>query len=118
MKTDAINFNTTKSVQEVVNIIRNAASSMKAEITKLDEDPFGNIGGYVPAIAVGLSGSNILGFGPRGWGMHVYVTDLGSSCEIELIALGDGVMQKMSGRAFFDLGLGKRHRDKLANMLM
>lgn len=117
MKTDSISFNTTKSVREIANIIRNAASSMKAEITKLDEDPFGGAGGRAPVIAVGMSGSNILGFGARGWGMQIYVTDLGSSRAVELIALGDGVLQKMSGGAFFDLGMGKRHRDKLASML-
>lgn len=116
MKTDSVSFKTSKSLQEVSNIIRNAASSMKAEITRLDDDPLASPG-QGPDIAVGLSGSNILGFGARGWGMHVYVTDLGSSCAVELIALGDGVMQKMSGGAFFDMRIGKRHRDKLANML-
>lgn len=117
MKTDTISFKTNKGLQEIANIIRNYASSAKASITKLDDDPFGGIGGQTPAIAVGLSGKNFLGFGQRGWGMQVYVTDMGSSRAVELVALGDGIRQQMSGGDFFDLGMGKRHREKLASML-
>ena len=117
MKTDIVDFNTAKSLQEISNIVRNYASRANADIVKLDDDPFGAAGGPADDIAVGLCGNNIFGFGTRGWGVRVYVIDLGSTCAVKLAALGDGLMQAMSGGEFFDLRLSKKHRDNLASML-
>ena len=117
MKTDTITFTTKKSLPEIANILRRASSDFKAQLSKLNDDPLGSLGGQEPEIAEGMTGSNFLGFGARGWGIEIYVTDLGTKRSVELIALGDGLMRKMSGGEFFDLGLGKKHRDKLANML-
>lgn len=117
MKSDSIQFSTNKSIQECANIIRQAAGKLKANMVKINDDPMGGLGGPEPAISVGLEGKNILGFGARGWGVQVFVTDMGNSRAVELIALGDGIMAQMSGGEFFDLGLGKKQRNKIAEML-
>ena len=117
MKTDTMSFKTTKTLQEISNILRNGASQIKARnVEKLEDDPFGSFG-QAPDIAIGMNGMNPLGFGTRGWGIEVYVTDLGNAREVQMVALGDGVRSKMSGGYFFDLGIGKKQRDKLAQML-
>ena len=117
MKTDEIRFTTKRSLQEISNILRNGASQIKARnVEKLEDDPFGSFG-QAPDIAIGMNGMNPLGFGTRGWGIEVYVTDLGNAREVQMVALGDGVRSKMSGGYFYDLSIGKSQRNKLAQML-
>lgn len=112
MKFDSYTFQTSRNLAAIIDIIKTASYEFKANIDKLD-DPFSGLGNYSPDVAVIMTGKNRLGAGPRGWGMQIYVTDLGNSRSVELIALGDGILHKMSGGDFFDLGLSKKFRDKL-----
>ena len=80
------------------------------------DDPFVNVNDY--DIAVGMTGSvSPLGIGTASWGIEIYVSDLGNYREVEMIALGDGIMQKMSGDVYFDMRCGKKRRDAIADML-
>lgn len=119
MKTDAITFSTNRSMQEIVNILREAAGKFRANIEKLEDDPFGAMGGQTPGVAVLMDGQvSLLGMkGARCWGVQIYVSDLGNARSVELVALGDGMGQAFSGGAFYGLGDSKKKRDQIASMI-
>ena len=119
MKAHAIQFTTKKSLLSIANIIRDEASRLHGGIERLEDDPFGPAGGRRPDITVSVSGAALfLGFsGPRQWGYQVYATDLGDVRAVSMVAIGDGIEVKMWGLPFYDLRLGKRHRDEAARLL-
>lgn len=91
MKRHQIEFETTKGVQTIADILRKVKCD---DIVKLEtaEDPFGEDNGPVPDIAVLMCGKGTLS---PPWGVQVIVTDLGKTRYVELVALGEDGMGDM-----------------------
>ena len=136
MKTEAIEFDTMKDVNQIVNILR----SQKGQIEKLEDDPFAGADGSIqPVVAVILYGKASLGdafkhfgAGKSEWGVQIYVYDLGTKRHIELIALGESAMKSAfsayratGGGAgygslanqYFNIRHSRDHRDQIAQLL-
>lgn len=125
LKTERAEFKTSKSVQEIANILRQASYQMKADVEQIgNNDPLGGFGEQ-PDLAVAFSGRlGLLGglkhF--RGnaandiWGVQIYVYDTGNERGVELVALGEGSALGMFGGGL-NLGASREHMEKLLNML-
>jgi hypothetical protein len=132
IKTEQVEFKTQKSVQQISNVLRQAADQLKANIEKIiDDDPLGGFDDDLPsAIAVVFSGRlSMIGglkhFRPGSanniWGVQVYVYDTKDEREVVLIALGQGVLANglnSNGSGILNLGASKEKRDAIANMLV
>ncbi len=118
MKTETITVTTTKSISDISNILRNAASKLRANISTAELSPFGYVNFRRGDIEIALSGSNSILGGPRKWGVQVLVIDNGSTREVELTAIGDDFMNKLSrgsfGNAFFELKDGISRANTIA----
>ncbi|MDR1604317.1 MAG: hypothetical protein LBS10_05945 [Gracilibacteraceae bacterium] len=122
MKTDAIEFDTMKNLRQIVSTLQ----SGKWAIEKLD-DPFDNVGGSAPDIAVLISGRASVvdafkhfGAGKSEWAVQVIVTDLGNTRHVEMIALGEsGFAAARAGmnNQYFNIRHSKDHRNQIAQML-
>ena len=128
MKANVIEFDTKKSVQRIVTILR----SQVCQIDMLNADPFGSIGEPEPAVAVLLQGREGLFKNGVRWGVQAIVYDLGNKRHIELIALGEsGLLAAFNSYAanglgssywldatdYYNMGAGKKRRDRLAKAL-
>lgn len=128
MKTDSVEFSTRRTVQEIANLLRQAAGETKASIEKIGaNDP---LGGFDKAaeIEVVLSGQvgffgGMKHFRPGAanniWAVQAYVTDTGDSRHIELIALGEGPFTGglSNGAGVLNLGSSKEKREKIEALL-
>ncbi|MCM1264074.1 MAG: hypothetical protein NC313_15285 [Butyrivibrio sp.] len=123
MKTDTIEFDTKKDINQIVNALK---SLRKANIQKLNDDPFGNVGGVSPDIAVLVDGKasiidnlkHISAGGRDLWGVQVYVTDMGSARHVELVALGEnGLAAALSQSYRYTMAVSRDYRDKIAQMI-
>ena len=121
MKTDAIIFKTTKSLPEISNDLRAAASKLRANMDLAPLAPFGYVGIRSADISVALSGPNFILGGPRSWGVQVLVTDNGDEKEVEMIAVGDNFSGKLAhgsfGQMFFELRDSIRRRNVISSMI-
>ena len=138
MKTDAIEFDTQKTVQQITSVLR----SVKCTMERLEDDPLAGIDGEPsPVIAVLMAGKASFadalkhpGSGKSEWGVQVYVYDLGNKCHVEMVALGESGMKQAfraygatGGRlfsgyaslanAYFNIHHSKDYRDQIAQML-
>lgn len=135
MKTDVIEFDTKKDVEQIANALR----TFKCQMERLKDDPLSN--GTPPAIAVVMCGKATMldafkhaGAGKSEWGVQVIVTDLGNRRHVELIALGEsGVKQAFSAyratggglfsgygslsNQYFNIRHSKDYRDRIAEMI-
>ena len=129
IKTDSTELVTDKSLQQIANGIREAASVLNAQVDELNDDTLGKFGDKCD-IEVVLSGnvglfSGLKHFRPGGanniWGVQVFVSDLGDKRHIELIALGEGVFAGglfSNGAGILNLGVSKDKRDKIISYLI
>ena len=138
MKTDAIEFDTQKTVQEIANVLR----SQKCDIEQLTDDPLaGYDSGPTPVLAVLLAGKAKFsdafkhpGAGKSEWGVQVVVYEFGNKRHVEMIALGEsgfrqaiGAYAATGGRAsrgylslanaYFNIRHSKDYRDQIAQKL-
>lgn len=138
MKTDSIEFDTQKTVQQITGILR----SVKCNMEQLNDDPLaGADGGPRPVIAILMAGKasfadafRHFGAGKSEWGVQVVVYDLGNKRHIEMVALGESGMGAawkaysatgggmFSGygsmaNQYFNIRHSKDHRDQIAQML-
>lgn len=133
MKTDAIEFETYKTVQEIARVLR----AQECDIDYLEDDPLSEYDdGPASALAVSLEGKvkfrdafkHILGGGGKKWGVQVVVYELGNARLVLMIALGEcGFWPAMSAygspdyisraTAYFNMRQGKDHRDRIAEQL-
>lgn len=93
MKYEKIEFDTYKSVEEIINVLR----TFKCKIEKVEyDDPFDGYGGSnVPAISVMMSGRGsafeglrVFGSSFAEWGVQVTVDDLANRRHVQLVAYG------------------------------
>ena len=125
VSTDAIEFDTQKTVQQITSALR----SIKCQMDRLNsDDPLADAdGGPKPVIAVLMVGNDTLfGMGAKEWGVQVVAYELGNKRHIELIALGESGMGA-SWRAYAtgdssmarhcDMKQSKMKRDQIAQML-
>lgn len=119
MKSDKIEFDTRKTVQEIIDALR----TFNCNIEKVESnDPFGGYGGgYGPAISVLMSGrgSALEGFRVVGssfaeWGVQVTVDDLGNKRHVQLVAFGASGFQRNPP---FWMPLSKDYRKQIANKI-
>lgn len=131
MKTDAIEFDTQKTVQQITSALR----TLQCQMNRLNDDPLADAdGGPRPVIAVLMAGRASFsdafkhyGAGRSEWGVQVIVYDLGNKRHIELIALGESGMGASwrayaSGNSslanqYFNIRHSKDYRDRIAQML-
>jgi len=120
MKTQTKVVTTAKSLSDISMMIRQVASKLRVEIDKPELSPFGYIGFQSADISIALSGSNFILGGPRKWGVQIMVKDKGSLREIEMVAVGDDFIGKLSnrsfGRPFFQLGDSVDRMNTIARM--
>lgn len=131
MKTDSIQFDTRKDLNQIANVLR----ATGGQIEKINDDALGGLGTSSADIEVVISGEErkglfkaVAGY----WAVQVYVTDQGAARHVELIALGESTMTKiMSGvkygsnvlaaalsqERFFEMKFSKIHRDEIARAL-
>lgn len=117
-KSDSKALHTNKSVQEVVNTLKQISGELKANVDKIEDDPFGKFGSS-DDLAVMLSGEE-RGLSKDIWAVHVYVTSTPNGCDVELVALGEGVSAGYSGTYYHGrvkLSASKKRRDKIAARL-
>lgn len=128
MKTDAIEFVTTKTLSEVVDCLRRCAYECKAQVDDIESNSLDNFGGQ-PDIQVVFSGHVSLigslkhfrpGSAHNSWGVQIFVTDLGAQRHVEMIALGEGVFAGGlgNGSGVLNLGVSIDNRDKIAACLV
>jgi len=125
LKTERAEFKTSKSVQEIADILRQASYQMNAQVEQIgNNDPLGGFGEQ-PDLAVVFSGR--LGFfgsfkHHRGnsaldiWGVQIYVYDRGNERGVELVALGEGGAFGVRGGGL-NLGASREHMETLLSML-
>lgn len=138
MKTDAIEFDTQQTVQQITSVLR----SVKCTMERLEDDPLaGADGGPRPVIAILMAGKATMadafksfGAGKSEWGVQVVVYDLGNKRHVEMIALGEsGLKQAFAAQratggglfsgygsmanAYFNIRHSKNYRDRIAQML-
>ena len=121
MKTDTIIFKTSKSLADISNGLRTAASKLRANMDSAQLAPFGYVGIHPADISVALSGPNFVLGGPRSWGVQVLVTDNGDEREVEMIAVGDNFTGKLAhgsfGQMFFELRDSIKRRNVISGMI-
>lgn len=119
LKSDSIQFGVNKSLREVNDSLRIAANQLGASVERLENnDPLGGFD-QSAAIEVVLSGAKGA-LSQQSWAVQVYVYDLGTSCKVELIALGDSTMSRLAyGSRDFNVNLPTSisKRDQIARML-
>lgn len=119
LKTDSIQFGVNKSLKEVNDSLRMAANQLGASVERVqNNDPLGGFD-QSAAIEVVLSGAKGM-LSQQSWAVQVYVYDLGTSCKVELIALGDSAMSRLAyGSRDFNVNLSASisKRDQIASML-
>lgn len=118
MKTDAIEFDTQKSIDQITSAIR----SFNCNVDRLESDPLST--GAKPAIAVLMWANRSLADTLkhplwRQWGVQVIVTDLGNRRHIELVALGESALGAAMAQTqrYFTIAASRYYRDKVAAML-
>ena len=79
-KTENRTLHTNRDVQEVANLLRQIANEMRANVDKIEDDPFGKFGSSED-LAILLSG----------------VAETANGCDIELVAIGEGLSAGYSG---------------------
>ena len=123
-KTDMIKFDTKKTPNEVLAIIRNDKSKKE----RLDEVPYGSV---YPSLAVLLYGRASFadvfkhaGAGKSEWAFKLYVYDLGSKRRVFMVALGESQLRAKISNGYLSASLAyvnmrhsKGHRDKIAQMI-
>lgn len=120
LKTDAIEFDTQKTVQEIANVLHSQKCTIEQltandSLVEHDDNP-------TPALAVLLTGKakfvdslKHFGAGKSEWGVQVIVYELGSKRHVGMIALGEsGLKQAMSAYGATG-GSMSRGYGKLAN---
>lgn len=123
LRTESAEFKTSKSLQEIADILRRASYEMKAEVEQIgNNDPLGGFGNQ-PDLAVafcgrlGLFGSfkhYRLNSSNDIWGVQIFVYEMGNERGVELVALGESA--SMFNGAL-NLGASKEHMEKLLSML-
>lgn len=118
VKTDGIEFDTQKSVDQITSVIR----SINCQVERLNDNPLDS--GPRPALAVLLVGQpgftdkfKHAGGATSLWGVQVIVTDLGNRRHVELIALGQNLMGNTTYNKGYGMGFSRDYRDKIAAML-
>lgn len=117
-KTDGRTIHTDKNVQEVADTLRQISGELRANVDKIKDDPFGEFGSSED-LAIMLSGEE-RGLSRDVWAVHVYVTAAANGCNVELIALGEGLSAGYSGtyyRGRINLASSKKRRDMIATRL-
>lgn len=128
LKTDAIEFDTQKTVQQITNVLR----SVKCQMQKLEDDPLaGSDGSPQPVIALLMTGrvgffemfKHFVNGANSEWGVQIIVYDLGNKRHVEMVALGESAMGA-SWRGYvtgnhqhLDIRFSKDQRDQIAQML-
>lgn len=115
-KSDSRTLRTSKNVQEVANLLKQMSGELRANVNKIEDDPFGKFGASKD-LAIMLSGEE-RGLSRDVWAVHVYVTATANGCDVELIALGEGLSAGYSGTYYcgrIKLSSSKKRRDKIAN---
>lgn len=117
-KVDSRTVRTSKNIQEVVQVIRQAAQEMRASVDKLEDDPLGKFEAQ-DDLAVVLYGEE-RGLSRDMWAVQVYARENGNGCEVELVAVGEGLsagytMSVYTGRIV--LKSSRKRRDLLASRL-
>ena len=117
-KTENRTLHTNRDVQEVVNLLRQIANEMRANVDKIEDDPFGKFGSSED-LAVMLSGEE-RGLSRDIWAVQVYVSATDNGCDVELVAIGEGLSAGYSGtyyRGRIKLSSSKKRRDIIAARL-
>ena len=117
-KSDSRTVRLKKSVQEVADLLRQVSGELGANVDKIEDDPFGKFGSSED-LAVVLSGEE-RGLSRDIWAVHVYVTATSDGCDVELIALGEGLSAGYSGIYYsgrIKLASSKKRRDIIAARL-
>lgn len=128
LKTDAIEFDTQKTVQQITGVLR----SVKCQMQKLEDDPLaGSDGSPQPVVALLMTGKvgffekfkHLFNSAASEWGVQIIVYDLGNKRHIEMVALGESTMGA-SWRGYvtgnhqhLDIRFSKDQRDQIAQML-
>lgn len=117
-KSDSRTVRTDRSIEEVANILRQAAQEMRASVDKLEDDPLGKFG-VQDDLAVVLYGEE-RGLSRDMWAVQVYARKNENGCEVELVAMGEGLsagytMSVYTGRIL--LKSSRKRRDLLASRL-
>lgn len=128
LKTDAIEFDTQKTVQQITGVLR----SVKCQMQKLEDDPLaGSDGSPQPVLALLMTGKvgffemfkHLSGSAHSEWGVQIIVYDLGNKRHIDMVALGESAIGA-SWRGYvtgnhqhLDIRFSKDKRDQIAQML-
>ncbi|MEY8392564.1 hypothetical protein AALA98_14605 [Lachnospiraceae bacterium 45-W7] len=94
-KTENRTIHTSRNVQEIANLLRQIANEMRANVDKIEDDPFGKFGSSED-LAIMLSGEE-RGLSRDVWAVQVYVTTTTNGCDVELVAIGEGLSAGYSG---------------------
>ncbi|MBQ8950804.1 MAG: hypothetical protein IJ065_06505 [Eubacterium sp.] len=119
---DALEFYTSKSLQEITKEIRNAANSLRATVGAIqeDNDPL-SMNNTRADIEVYLEGTNFMGSfaGGKYWVVQIYVQDEGEKRHVILLAVGDKSLARFikGGRNATSLKDGIKKRDLIAARL-
>ena len=119
LQTNSITFTVSKDLRGVNNTLRQIASQLDAEVERIvNDDPLGGFDSNSD-IEVVLSGKKGL-FNPQYWAVQVFVDDLGNSCNVELVALGNSTKDRIlygTANANMKMSLSVSKRDEIAAML-
>ncbi len=117
-KSDSKTFHTNRDINEVTNLLKQMSAELRADVDKIEDDPFGKFGSSED-LAVMLSGAE-RGLSRDVWAVQIYVTATANGCDIELVALGEGLSAGYSGTYYtgrIKLAASKKRRDKIAARL-
>lgn len=121
MNTDLVSISTQKSLRQIRLDVERAADSLRAHIDEEDFSPYIEYRMYTPDFTTVLTGPNFILGGPRRWGVQIMVKDRGDRREVDLVAVGDTTMGKISfgsfGNPFYQLGDSKKRRDVILGFL-
>ena len=127
MKTESVEFTTEKSLQQIVAILRQATSELKATMETVDSggDALSKFDGPTDSdIQVVLSGRlgcigglkhPRMGSMQNDWAVQVYVDDMGTARHVQLVALGQSVFVDCHGA--LNMGGSRERQEYLANAL-
>lgn len=116
--TDSTKMITKKNVQEVVNQLKRIAGELRADISPIQDDPFGKFGDS-DDIAVVMHGESP-GFSRNIWAVQIYVNIVATGCEVELIAVGEGISAGYTGTYYtgrINMKDSKKQRDIIVSRL-
>ena len=127
MKTDAVEFDTRKKLDEIVNILQ----SFDCSIQGLNSNAFGGQQADIEVLMEGLAtmadAMKNAGAGKSHWGVQVIVYDMGKYRHVELIALGEKAGFQGYGRSALDVAINgldyinirhsKMYRDRIKEKL-